>query len=774
MIMADRYRVHCTTAEVDSLPTGVEIEKRYPAFVIAQVPDELVADLRRRFPLEALGSAKPPPGVRAVAAVASAAATAPERGPYTVAVRFGRPAADIAHDCLDQAGAEMLRPIGSRTMVVRCSNKDILARVEGLASVERVQHFVPSVRLSPGFFTTPPPADVGMAEAMAAADPAKGGDRVMAGLVNAHFLTTEDRDRAERRLKRHGLKNIEPYADRGLSIDLVADPDRLAAVQEILALDGLERVEERRLNRYFNDVARQIVGAGVFEPPPEGLGLDGTGEIVAVADSGLDTGNAETLHADFRGRVRAIQSLPITPAFSGLLVNPGGDDGASDRFSGHGTHVAGSVLGNGARATTLGLPPVQGSAPGAELVFQAIDQSMQWSTQGIITWLQQFGEQPPSHGLFGIPDDLTELFQPAYDQGARIHSNSWGGGAPGIYDDQCRALDEFVWNHRDFLVLVAAGNDGADKEPAQGIDPGSISAPAVAKNCLSVGASENRRPDQGDSYGDFWPNKYPRPPYDTDPLADEPDDVAAFSSRGPCANGRRKPDLVAPGTFVLSTRSSQLPANNFAWGAFTAAKRDYMYMGGTSMATPLVAGCAAVVRQYLRQEQGIENPSAALLKAALVHSAQYLPYRHAAPGAAPFADHEQGWGRVSLASVLTPSDGTLVRFFDHDDALIEGEMFETEIEVTDAGVPLRATLVYTDFPGEDLINNLNLFLFAPDGTARLGNDFEGLGAPDGLNNVEGVVLTGPTPGTWRLRVVASAVPVGPQDFGLVISAGMSG
>lgn len=770
--MAERYRVHCTAGEIDSLPAGVEIEKEYPAFVIARVPDRLVADLKSRFPLEALGSAKPPPAVQAVAAVANAAATAPGRGPYTVAVRFDRPAADVADDCFECLGAEMLRPIGSRTVVVRCPNKDVLAKVEKLENVEQVQHFVPSVRLSPGFFVTPPPGEVDVAEAMEAAEPPKSKDRVLAGLVNAHFLTSEDRDRAERRLKRRGVKHISPYADRGLTIDLVTDPDRLAAVQEIIALDGLERIEERRLNRYFNDVARQIIGDGVFEPPPDGLGLDGTGEIVAVADSGLDTGHADTIHADFRGRVRDIQSLPITPAFSGLLVNPGGDDGASDRFSGHGTHVAGSVLGNGARTTALGLPPVQGSAPGAELVFQAIDQSMQWSTQGIITWLQQFGQQPPSHGLFGIPDDLAELFQPAYDQGARIHSNSWGGGAPGVYDDQCRALDEFVWHHRDLLVVVAAGNDGADKNPVEGIDPGSISSPAVAKNCLSVGASENRRPDKGSRYRDFWPDKYPRPPYDEDPLADEPDDVAAFSSRGPCATGRRKPDVVAPGTFVLSTRSSQIASNNFAWGSFPPAKKDYMYMGGTSMATPLVSGCAAVLRQYLRQERGIENPSAALLKAALVHSARYLPYRFPAPASTPFADDEQGWGRVELASLLTPGDGIEVRFVDHGEAQAEGEMFETEIEVASAETPLRATLVYTDFPGEDLINNLNLFLFDPEGKHHLGNDFEGQGIPDGLNNVEGVVIANPTPGTWLLRVVASAVPVGPQDFALVVSAGV--
>ena len=79
------------------------------------------------------------------------------------------------------------------------------------------------------------------------------------------------------------------------------------------------------------------------------------------------------------------------------------------------------------------------------------------------------------------------------------------------------------------------------------------------------------------------------------------------------------------------------------------------------------------------------------------------------------------------------------------------------------------TLVYSDFPGEDLINNLNLFVLDPEGAFRVGNDFEGHRTPDGINNVEGVVIPEPAAGLWKVRVVASAVPVGPQDFSLVMS-----
>ena len=135
-----------------------------------------------------------------------------------------------------------------------------------------------------------------------------------------------------------------------------------------------------------------------------------------------------------------------------------------------------------------GLGPIEGTAPKAQLVFQAIEQVPNWTMQAQLEFLSA-GEEPPASGLFGIPDDLATLFQDAYDQGARIHSNSWGGGEPGGYDSQCEALDRFVWNHKDFLVLVAAGNSGR-QTGLHGIDPTSVDSPGTAKNCLTVGASE--------------------------------------------------------------------------------------------------------------------------------------------------------------------------------------------------------------------------------------------------------------------------------------------
>ena len=95
--------------------------------------------------------------------------------------------------------------------------------------------------------------------------------------------------------------------------------------------------------------------------------------------------------------------------------------------------------------------------------------------------------------------------------GARIHSNSWGGGDPGAYDAQCEQLDRFVWQHKDMCVLVAAGNDGTDKDGDGVINPMSVTSPGTAKNCITVGASENERPEfDAETYGEWWPKRLSR------------------------------------------------------------------------------------------------------------------------------------------------------------------------------------------------------------------------------------------------------------------------
>lgn len=330
-------------------------------------------------------------------------------------------------------------------------------------------------------------------------------------------------------------------SDRGSTLRVIVDPETVPA---IAAQSGVEWMHVEELPRLHNDTGRVVIGIPPVEAAP--LGLTGAGQVVAVADSGLDTGvNNATMHDDVEGRIDAIFSWP-TGVFNsdcGVITNGGADDGAADLDSGHGTHVTGSVLGDGtASAGTLA-----GAAPGARLVMQAVE---------------QFGDYPgvncDGYGLLGIPADLNDLFQQAYDAGARIHTNSWGAPVNGAYDANAQEADNFVWDNPDMLILFSAGNSGVDTDGNNVVDANSIGSPGTAKNVLTVGASENDRPTLQQTYNASY-----APVIDADAITSDPDGLAAFSSRGPVQNNRRKPDLVAPGTLVTSIRSSAAP--NTLW-----------------------------------------------------------------------------------------------------------------------------------------------------------------------------------------------------------------
>ena len=276
-----------------------------------------------------------------------------------------------------------------------------------------------------------------------------------------------------------------------------------------------------------------------------------------------------------------------------------------------------------------------------------------------------------SAGLY-VPDLNTQAFPDAYNDGVRVHSNSWGGGTPGEYESFAQSADTFIWNHHDFVVCFAAGNSGVDNDGNGVIDTGSISSPGTAKDIITVGATENYRPFLKSFT--YWNFGYPNKPFVDDKVANNKKGMAAFSSRGPTADGRVKPDVVAPGTYVLSTKSFLVtPFDNF-WAkpsqlGYGAGYDTYFAAdGGTSMATPLIAGAAALVRQYYTDVQGVGDPSAALIKATLISGAynmspgQYGTGRYREIHNPP--DYSQGWGRVNVTDSVTPPAPGNVRFVD--------------------------------------------------------------------------------------------------------------
>jgi serine protease AprX len=536
------------------------------------------------------------------------------------------------------------------------------------------------------------------------------------------------------------------------------------------------------------------VAATIMEVPVNrllaGLSIDGAGEIVGVADSGLDTGDAATIHADFAGRIVGIVSLPVRPELDALITDPPGtDDGPADRNSGHGTHVAGSVLGSGAAATAIGDPTVpSGMAPAAQLFFQAIEQEVHWKTaaqliaEGVPPNVIPPDWPPDPIGLHGLPDNLNPLFNQAYANGVRIHTNSWGSSASqlqGVYNDSAREVDEFLWNHRDMIILFSAGNTGADADGSGIIDPDSLGPPATAKNCISVGASENNRPPGvapaisvdrnwnqwlGADGTPRWPNLGP-----AGHISDNANGMAAFSSRGPTDDGRLKPDVTAPGTNILSVRTSAFVATAAdpepLWGDLDAGhplRGLYCWSGGTSMSTPLVAGVVALIRQHLTQHRGhLEagvKPSGALIKAFLINGAVPMTGQYANEISAG-RNNVCGFGRVNASTSLTPGKLARTVFDDEPDHAVEtGQIRTFAVSVLNVDEPIKITLVWTDAPAPvnvgGLQNQLYLQLVLPDGTIIDGDTTP---FPTATNNVQQIEVAQPAQGVHRIRVRGVAV-----------------
>ena len=502
-----------------------------------------------------------------------------------------------------------------------------------------------------------------------------------------------------------------------------------AQVQALAESSAVLWVEPAPQIKLYDEVAAKIVAGdgGTHTLFTQFYGFDGAGVTVAVADSGLNNGDIASMHPDLAGRV-------VKLLFYGSLTD------AADEHS-HGTHVTGIIAGNGAVGETdensalYGL----GVAPQARIVAQRIFDGL---------------------GNFEFTDPFETLTRDAVRAGADIGSNSWGDDTQGSYDLTAAEFDALVRDadalapgDQSYILEFSAGNAGPGPQTI------GQSGRGQERHCHGRFEQRSRR---------------------VFIYADGPDAMADFSSRGPCEDGRIKPDLVAPGTWIASLKSASATDEN-AWAAISDA---YMYQGGTSQAGPQVSGAAAVLVQYLRDLYGLAKPSPALVKAALINSATDMD-DEVETGPAPNMD--EGWGRVDLTEIILSSRS--YELVDQTQLLITGQTYERRVIVAGTDEPLKITLTYTDVPGfpgaiPALVNDLDLEVEGPDGTVYRGNQFDqgesapNAPSPDTINNVEGVRVGAPAPGEYIVRVRASHVAEDArndtaavdQDFALVISA----
>lgn len=525
------------------------------------------------------------------------------------------------------------------------------------------------------------------------------------------------------------------------------------AVANVARLPGVAWVQPKPEPRLANAVARSSVTMNK-DAVEHALGIYGENQIVVVGDTGFSTGDTATMHPDFRGHF-----------YKGSWGS--GTCGTWADANGHGTHVAGSVLGNGVMdgavtATHSYAGTNAGIAPEALL----------WGWGFCDDW-SGLPDADPYNDYYGV--------MYADDPRARVNTNSWGYSASaGTYDAFSRETDRFIWDHPDMVVLFAAGNDGIDADSDGIVDEDSMGVPAGSKNIITVGASENQRAGNAFTWGSAWPGDYPADPINSDLVADDAAGMAAFSSRGPMDDGRLKPDVVAPGTNIVSTRDD----STTGWGVYND---HYLYMGGTSMATPLTAGAGAIVREFYTDTYGI-HPTAALVKATLINGAYDMTpgqYRDEVPDGSQDdvirrADINQGWGRVDLANALVYNAPRQLWFYEHSAGLATGGTYSVTLQTNYAENPFRVSLVWSDREGAEaahgaLVNDLDLEVTGPDGTVYYGNDIidDGLldGDVDHTNNVEGIDLA-PAIGTYTVTVRGYNVPSGPQPFALVVSGDM--
>lgn len=302
--------------------------------------------------------------------------------------------------------------------------------------------------------------------------------------------------------------------------------------------------------------------------------------------------------------------------------------------NGHGTHVAGIAAGAG-RAN----PALKGVAPGAALVGVKVLSDEGWGTfEWVIGGVEWVIENKDRYNIRVLNMSLG--------------TRTCGDGLDALAQAVNAAVEAGI------VAVVSAGNAGPDNC--------TTGSPSAAERAITVGAM--RDVDVGG-----WT-------------------LAPWSSRGPTADGRKKPDIVAPGSRITAPQ---------------AGTRDrYVTWTGTSMAAPMVTGTVALM---LEANYGLDPER---VKQILAETAQDWGLRG--------KDVEYGWGRLNAYRAIQRAAG--VRGFGPRQplhgigmsALAEFESLFYRIPVTDDNTPIALTLIMPEWTSHYV--DLDLYLYDPDGT----------------------------------------------------------
>ena len=630
---------------------------------------------------------------------------------------------------IESMGGAVVDHLPVSAMVARVDST-MLATIDGTPGVIAIEPYHPAFKLNPLIGRTP------------LADPVKAMSEVYE--LEVILQPGETAEAVASALASLGGKVNHVYPD---TVIVEIHRQRLVDVARIEAVKSIVEHIPARPHGEETTSTMQVGSWSQGATPYHDAGIDGGGggavnaQVVMVLDSGIsiDAGDlSDTMvNAGTTGPAhRKVRLYASTGGFGGQGDLLGCDAPQQGGFT-HGHVVAATALGNATNVDTMqyggsgfvgsdtqGNPwALDGVAPGAVLV----------AYDGQITPQSVSCADPLQDTI--SPGDLysgaaTGSLGSSYTtNGARTFNFSWGANA-NLYNTNAVDVDNFLNDKGDALVFISAGNDGQDTDNDTVPDPGSLGAPATAKNALAIGASRNAN----------------------DPGA-APEFRATFSSVGPAIDNvvnRVAPQLMAPGdelgggTLGLASEFSCRSSDN---DQSNPVQCDLVTgVEGTSFSAPASAGTAALVRDYFAQgfyptgaavvADQVATVSGALVKSVLITSADFMSgfaqngltrrYRW---------NNEQGYGRIQLDNALpletwppSPSglavaDGGIaggvidLGLAGTIDA-VAGATQTATFEVCSDAEELRVALSWFEASGAALTNNLNLRIISPAGPGQ--------------------------------------------------------
>lgn len=461
-----------------------------------------------------------------------------------------------------------------------------------------------------------------------------------------------------------------------------------ARLDALVALDFVQFVEPAGKPTSAHDESMPLIHADLTRTMWSG----GTNSAVVVGevDSGIDTSHSGLNHTWGWG-------WDLAATAGGAWVD----------LDGHGSHVAGTIFGRADVDRSL-----DGVAPGLG------------STRSLRVFNVKVFDSQGNWGGATMSEILDRLTQSVDDGNGNITprphvvNHSWGTGGATVWtgtESSCRELDNSIWSSGQ-LQVFAAGNEGPSGS--------TLRQQASAKNVFTVGNVLDHH----------------------DPNVGFPGTLWTSSSRGPTADSRWKPNVVAPGQWIDSVQAG--------------SSTSYVQFTGTSMAAPHVTGLAAqVLDHYSALRYRPAALGAVLMASAMTKGGVLL----SAPSTAASSHHNTyGAGRVEAFKAHN-LNAQAIYFWDLNMTSASSHA-ELNFTIGAGATQVSCVMLYHERAASAgasaaLVNDLDMYIDAAPFTAS-GNSGDYSAHRSNRDNAETRILSNPTAGDWRIKVYPEDVPFG--------------